>query len=66
MEMSHDFVPSLPQMTISFLGWASWNDSYHPPILSPKGLHIALLGAAREDQCLCYRLFLRWSQVKCV
>lgn len=56
---------SLPQMIISFLGWASWNDSYPPSPFFPQKVCIALLGAAREDQCLCYRLFLRWNQVKC-
>lgn len=56
-------VPSLPQMTISLLGWALWELQLPLPICSLRGLHMALL-APREDQCLCYRPFSRWSQME--
>lgn len=33
LEDEPGLVPSLPQMTISLLGWALWNYSYHSPFV---------------------------------
>lgn len=64
MEMSHDFF-LLATDDHLILGVGIMERQLPPPHSFPQKVCIALLGAAREDQCLCYRLFLRWSQVKC-